>query len=92
MLTSAAMYSFGATCWTPSGKQKMPRFLLAGSSLTVFLGLSCLQVISIEPPATLATKKDSNDIVVPQLFAASPAPVKAGARSAELLLQMLFVA
>jgi hypothetical protein len=60
--------------------------------LTVFLGLSCLQVMSIEPPAILATKKDSNDIVVYQLFAASPALVKGGERSSQLLLQMLLVA
>lgn len=66
MLTSLAMYSFGATCWTPSGKQNIPRFLLEGRSLTVLFGLSCLQVISAESAAILATKKDSKDISVSQ--------------------------
>ena len=82
------MYSFGATCWTPSGKQNIPRFLLEGSSLTVLFGLSCLQMISAESPAILATKKDSKDISFCQLPAdrLSAASFMTGARSAGILM------
>ena len=81
------MYSFGATCWTPSGKQNIPRFLLEGRSLTVLFGLSCLQMISAESPAILATKNDSKDISFCQLPAnrLSAASFMPGARSAGIL-------
>ena len=67
VLTSAAMYSFGTTCCVPRGKQNMPTFLAEGRSLTVFFGLSCLQMISTEPLAIFATKQDSNDITLSQV-------------------------